>query len=403
MPAFEEARRLILDHVIPMASESVNLLDAGGRVLAETVTSSYDLPNYDNSAMDGFAVHTEDCRKGVTLRISGSLHAGSESFVLEPGCVAKIMTGAPIPAGCDAVIPLEEVEEKAGEIRIKTTVCKHQHIRFSGEDVKKGEVILSPGTPIRPAEISMLASCGRTSVAVYRQPRVAILVTGDELIEAGDPMMSGKVVNSNGLSLAAAVKECSAIPVSLGIARDTHADHIEKMTEGLKADVLITSAGVSTGTRDFVREALAALSMEPVFEKVAMKPGEPTCFGMRGEKPVFCLPGNPVASLVTFEELVRPALLKMMGHRRVLRPLFPAIVQEEIQKKSGKTVFLRVQLAVVQGKRVAFSAGSQKTGMLKTMIRSDGLAVLPADRTVFSPGEEIQVHLLSDNGDMLEA
>lgn len=403
MPAFEEARRLILDPLTLLVPEPVILHESLGRVMAEALIASWSLPSYDNSAMDGFAVCTEDCSEGAILRLCGVSHAGSPAPPLEPGGAIKIMTGAPIPAGCDAVIPWEDIEESSGEIKIKTPVCKYQHIRRAGEDVQKGEEILARGTVIRPAEINMLASSGKVSVTVYRRPKVAIVVTGDELIEAGEPLEPGKVINSNELSLAAAVKECGAIPVLLGIARDTHASHIEKMTEGLKADVLITSAGVSTGTRDLVREILMTLGMKLIFHGVDMKPGGPTCFGLQDGRPIFCLPGNPVASLVTFEELVRPALLKMMGHRKVLKPLLPAILQEKVQKRPGKTLFLRVQLVTVGGKRLAYSAGNQKTGMLKTMVRSDGLAMLPADGTVFSPGDEIQVHLLSGENEMLEA
>jgi molybdopterin molybdotransferase len=301
------------------------------------------------------------------------------------------------------VVPLEDAEEHDGYVHIARPVSGNQHIRFAGEDVRCGEVILASGTVIRPPEISALASCGKATVAVYRRPRVAILSTGDELIEIGEPPARGKVVDSNGISLAAAVRECGAIPVILGIARDNHASHLEKMTVGLRADVFVTSAGVSVGERDLVREVLADLGMRQIFYGVDMRPGAPTCFGLKDKTPVFCLPGNPVASMIVFEEFIRPALLKMMGHRRVLKPFLRAILQDRVRKKPGKIRFLRVRLESAQGKWLAYSAGEQSTGRLKTMLRADGIALLPADQTAFSPGDEVDVHVISTETEMLEA
>ena len=189
----------------------------------------------------------------------------------------------------------------------------------------------------------------------------------------------------------------------LGVARDNHASHLEKMLEGLKADVLITSAGVSAGERDLVREVLAELGMRQIFRWVDISPGAPTCFGVKNGKPIFSLPGNPVASMITFEEFVRPALLKMMGHQRVLKPLLRAILQEGARKRAGKIKFLRVRLESVGGKLLAYSAGDQNTGILKTMLLADGLAVLPAERVSFSAGDEVEVHRISEDAEMLEA
>jgi molybdopterin molybdotransferase len=248
----------------------------------------------------------------------------------------------------------------------------------------------------------MLASFGKAYLPVYRKARVAILSTGDELIELGEPLQAGRIINSNAFSLAAAVMEIGAHPVIVGIARDNRESHREKMLEGLKADALITSAGVSAGDRDLVREILAELGVEQVFWRVDIKPGGPTAFGMKDGKPVFSLPGNPVSTMVTFEEFVRPALLRMMGHKRVIKPFVRAVLQSKARKKSGKINFLRVKLASENGRYLAYSSGDQHTGILKTMLMADAIAVLPADRSDFSPGEEVDVHILSGNVELLE-
>ena len=403
MPSFEEARRLILNNVTALDSERVDLLESLGRVTAEEIMAPWNLPACDNAAMDGYAIRSADCQQPASLRITGFVPAGAmASAPVEAGCAIKIMTGAPIPQGCDTVVPFEDAEECEDRVRIPAHMVQGQHIRLAGEDVRRGETVIPSGKVVRPAEISMMAACGKAQVSVYRKPTVAILSTGDELLEAGTPLVPGKVVDSNGLSLAAGVRACGALPVMLGIARDTHASHVEKMTAGLKADAFITSAGVSAGERDLVREVLAELGMRQVFRSVEIGPGAPTCFGLKDGKPIFCLPGNPVASIITFEEFVRPALLKMMGHRRVLKPLVPAILQEEVRKKRGKIKFLRVRLESANGKLLAYSAGDQNTGILKTMLMADGLAVLPAERVAFSVGDEVEVHRISEDAELLE-
>lgn len=404
MPTFEEARSTILNSVAPLGVERVTILDSLGRVIAEELVAPWDMPLCDNSAMDGYAVQSADCTEiPARLRVTGYIPAGGEvTGPVEPGCAIRIMTGAPLPPGCDAVVPIEETDGGEETVTIAASVKPRQHIRFTGEDIRGGSTVLQPGTLIRPAEISLLASFGKAFVPVYRKPRVAILSTGDELIELGEPLSKGKIVNSNALSLAAAVREIGAIPQILGIARDNRESHREKMLEGLKADAMITSAGVSAGDRDLVRDVLGELGVTQLFWKVDMKPGGPTAFGTYQGKPVFSLPGNPVSTMITFEELARPALLRMMGHRRVLKPLVKAVLQTEFRKKPGKLHFLRVKLAVADGKYLAFSSGDQNTGILKTMLLADAIALLPAEPSVFSPGYEVDVHILSGNVEMLE-
>jgi molybdopterin molybdotransferase len=247
---------------------------------------------------------------------------------------------------------------------------------------------------VRPYEINMLACLGMEDIEVVRRPTVAIVATGDELIALGDRPVPGRIVNSNSYSLAAAIGGVGALPLLLGIAGDNLPVLREKLAEGLKADVLITSAGVSMGDRDLVREVLAELGVEIQFWKVKVKPGKSLAFGVLGEKLVFALPGNPVSAMLTFEEFAAPALLKMMGHRQPVKLLLPAVLQGEIRKKLGETHLVRVRLEYSGGKYLAWSAGKQDTGRLKTLLQANALAVLPAEREYFAAGEEIQVHLL---------
>ncbi|BCR03292.1 molybdopterin molybdenumtransferase MoeA [Desulfuromonas versatilis] len=397
MPAsFEQARTLILENVAPLGTERVSLLEAAGRILAETVTAPWDMPRYDNSAMDGYAVRAADCAPGAELVLTGYIPAGGiPEPAVEPRCAVKIMTGGPIPPQCDAVVPFEQAEETKGRVTLRGEVRRRDHIRFRGEDIATGAQVLTPGTLLRPAEINLLASFGKPFVTLYRRPRVAILSTGDELVELGERLDVGKIVNSNALSLAAAVKEVGGEPFLLGIARDNAESLREKLVEGLRADVLITSAGVSAGDLDLVRDILAELGVEQVFWKVEIRPGRPTAFGLRGTQPVFSLPGNPVATMITFEEFVRPALLKMMGHLCPIKPYVKAALSEPVRKKLGRVQFLRVCVERKEGCLVVASSGDQHTGILRTMVRANGIATLPADRDRFEPGEEVDVHLIT--------
>ena len=395
MVSFEEARSIILDNVQTIGTERIHLLEATGRVLAEDATAPWDMPLWDNSAMDGYAVRSGDClATPCRLRVTGFLSAGAKAdgITVEPGCTVRIMTGAPTPAGCDAVVPVEETDDGKEEVTLLETVKKGQHIRFRAEDVAAGVIFVPAGTAIRPPEVNMLAGFGLALVPVYRRPVVAILSTGDELVELGTTPGPGEIINSNTLSLAAAVHEAGCIPRIIGIARDNRESHLEKLSEGLKADVLITSAGVSAGDCDLVRDILEELGAKQLFWKVGIKPGGPTAFALFGSTPVFSLPGNPVSTMITFEEFVRPALLKMQGHRRVLRPLFKAVLREGLKKKTGKVQIVRLRLEKEGGRWYATSAGNQQTAILRTMVDAQAFAVLPAESSGFADGDEVDVH-----------
>jgi molybdopterin molybdotransferase len=400
---FDDARRIILQQMAPLGPERVPTLAAAGRVLATDCIAPWDMPQWDNSAMDGYAVRTADCADlPVTLAVRGYIPAGETADApLQPGCAIRIMTGAPIPAGADAVVPVEETEEGDGTVRLLEPVKAGQHIRFRGEDVQAGQVVIPAGTSIRSPQAGMLASMGKGMVAVHRRPTVAIVSTGDELLELGEPPSPGMIINSNSIALAAAVTEAGGIPLVLGIARDNRESHRQILSQGLQADMLVTSAGVSAGDRDLVREVLAELGVRQLFWKVEIKPGRPTAFAMAGRVPVFSLPGNPVSSMITFEQFVRPAILRMTGHRGVFRPLATAVLTHEVRKKPGRLHFHRVVLRHEEGRLLASSSGDQNTGIMTTMVNANAIALLPADRDHFPAGSEVTVQILDRSFEML--
>jgi molybdopterin molybdotransferase len=404
MPSFEQARATILGHVSELEPEPVALLEAIGRVLAGDVVAPCDLPRWDNSAMDGYAVRAVDTSAGAGLRVASYIPAGSHaSEVVPPGAAAKILTGAPLPPGADTIVPVEDAEEREGTVFVPRDVRRGAHVRRKGEDIRAGETILARGTVVGPPEVSLLASLSRLSIPVVRRARVAILSTGDELVSPGEPLAPGEIYDSNGLAVAAAVAQLGGVPVNLGIARDDRASLREALAEGLRADALVTTAGVSMGDRDLVREVLQELSVRQVFWKIDIKPGRPTAFAVHGPRPVFSLPGNPVSTLLTFDQFVRPALLKMMGHRAVLRPLVAAVFQEDFARKPGRVGFLRVRLERRDGALLARTSGNQETGILKTMLQADGIAIVPAEKGNVRAGDVVDVQVLRAGGEARHA
>jgi len=396
MPTFEAARKTILDQCRRLAEERVPVLAAVGRVLATDVSVPWAMPRWDNSAMDGFAVRSADCAAPTRLRVTGYLAAGARpGAAIGPGEAVKIMTGAPLPPGADAVVRLEDCQEEGGAVVLRIPVRARAHVRSEGEDLRAGEVALPAGTIVGPAEASLLASVACLAVPVVRRPRVAVLSTGDELVPPGAPLEPGQIHDSNSLAVAAAVLEAGAEPVPLGIARDDRAALREKLGRGLEADALVTTAGVSMGDRDLVRAILDELGVRQVFWQVDIKPGRPVAFATRGATLVFSLPGNPVSTLLTFEQFVRPALLRAAGHRRVLRPLRRAVLAHPIRNKPGRVAFVRVQLSRrPDGALVASSAGDQDTGILRTQLRADGIAVIPAESGDLAAGDSVDVQVI---------
>jgi molybdopterin molybdotransferase len=403
MITVEEALDKILSRIEPLGSERVSILEALGRVMAEDIYAHRDIPPLDNSGMDGYAARSEDIENAssnhpVRLEVIEDLPAGSiPKKRVEKGRAIRIMTGAPIPKGADTIVPVEDTKREDGFVSIFQTVPPGEYIRKAGEDVRKGECAISRGDLIRPAEVGMLASVGRSFVSVYQRPLVAILCTGEELVDVDGDLEEVKIISSNSYTLAAQVRDCGAIPIQLGIARDQKKEIREKLVQGMRADVLISSAEVSVGDYDFVKEALNELGMEMVFWRVAMKPGKPLAFGTIQGKPVFGLPGNPVSSMVSFEQFVRPSLLKMMGHSQLFRPVIEAILKGDIQKKPGRRHFIRASVSFEKDRYSVTLMGAQGSGILKSMARANGLIIIPEDREIVRAGETVKVQVLDRN------
>jgi molybdopterin molybdotransferase len=413
----EQALDKILNNITALDVEERPILETLGQVLAEDVLSTIDVPPADNSAMDGYAVRSADI-KGATpgtprnLKVIDMVIAGAVAKkTLQPGTAIRIMTGAPTPPGADTVVAFEETDEteRSGsgnavpaEIGILKEEKKGSNIRLAGESVRKGAKVLAKGAVIRPAEIGVLASIGRSKVKVIRRPIVAILATGDEITSLGEPLPEGKIYNSNTYSVAAQVMREGGIPKLLGIALDNEPSVVEKIGQGLDADLLVTIGGVSKGDYDLVKTVLAKQG-EIVFWQVRSKPGKPLAFGTirRMDKGKFTkdlphlgLAGNAVSSMVNYELFVRPAILKMMGRKNLAGPTVEAILEDDIKNDDGRRVFARVIVDQRDGQYHARITGPQGSGILTSMTLANGLAIVPEDTLVARKGDRIQVMML---------
>jgi molybdopterin molybdotransferase len=391
---------LVLADLPRVGTEYVVLPQAVGRVLAAPVQASRDVPPFRNAAMDGFAVRAADvaaagAQAPVTLRILEVVGAGAlPRHTVAAGTATKIMTGSLMPDGADAVVRVEDTTEQDGSVRVLVSVAPGVSVRHPGEDMRAGETVLTPGRELRPADIGLLASLGVAVVPVARRPSVAILATGDELVDLGQPLGPGQIVNSNAYTLAAAVEEAGGAPRLLGIVRDTPEATRGAFGEALANDMVLSTGGVSMGTFDLVRQTLADLGVIERFWKIAQKPGKPLTFGMRDRVPVFGLPGNPVSSLVCFYLYVRPALRAMMGFERLHLPTVTAIADEDIKTAPGLTEFVRCMLDGELGAYRARVTGSQSSGVLRSMSLGHGLIIAPPEVGTIARGSTVRVMLL---------
>ena len=397
MLTVEEAVEQILSRVEPLPTEWVDLQATLGRVLGEPVISRREIPPWPNSSMDGYALRSEDAQAtNAPLRVVLQIPAGTmPARTVGPGEAARIFTGAPMPPGADAVIPQEEVRVEGDRIVATRPVRAGDFVRAAGEDVRVGDALLEPGRMIGPAEIGMLATLGRPRVRVHRRPRVAILSTGDELAELGTEPGPGQIPNSNTYTLMAQVSEAGGDPVNLGLARDRREDIEARLDWGRAADVLLSSAGVSVGEFDLVKDALTRLGATLHLWRVSMRPGKPITFGSLGGRPIFGLPGNPVSAMVTFELFVRPALRKLAGHARLARPTVRARALAPIPNPGSRRGYLRVTVTPDDGGYGVRLTGDQGSSILKSMVLADGLAIVPPDTTV-EPGGSVEVILLRE-------
>ncbi len=400
MISVEEAVRLVLKQVHPLPGEKIPIPESVGRILFEDVQAARTVPPFANSAMDGFAVRWQDVARAsaenpACLRIVEEIAAGYVAKrAVRKGSAIKIMTGAPIPRGADTIVRVEHAESSGDQVRIHKVDGRAAHIRRAGEDIRKGQTILRKGKLLTSADIGLLASVGKSRVRVYRRPSVAVISTGDELLEVADPPRRGKIVNSNSYTLAAAIREAGAIAVPLGIVRDKRSKLAAAFQKALRYDAVMTSGGVSVGDYDFVKEALGDVGVEMQFWKVAQRPGHPMAFGRMGQKPIFGLPGNPVSSMVSFLLYARPALLKMMGYTKLFLPVIQASLEDDLKKSLGLKEFIRCQIRYDGDCAFASSTGTQSSGVLRSLSLAHGLIVAREDQALLEKGSQVPVILI---------
>jgi molybdopterin molybdotransferase len=408
MISVEEAREKILANVKVLEAETRPILTALGQALAEDVVSDMDIPPLDNSAMDGYAVRADDT-KGAgrkspkILKVIDTVAAGSISQKrIIPGTAIRIMTGAPLPEGAEAVVKFEDTDEQErggnmSEIGILSGAPKGKNVRCGGGDIKKGTTVMVRGTTLRPAHIGVLASLGRPEVKVYRRPKVAVLATGNELEQIGRPLTPGKLYNSNSYSIAAGVIKYGGVPDVLGIALDREDSLTEMVRRGLSADMLITTGGVSMGDYDLVKDVLVKEGKISFWE-VRLKPGKPIAFGTfpgkSGDIPHLGLPGNPVSAMVTFEIFAGPCILKMLGKKNFEKATVEATLEDTVENEDSRRVYARAVLEKRNGQYFARTTGPQGSGILTSMSQANALVVVPESIPLAKAGDKVQAILL---------
>lgn len=399
----EEAQKLLLDKVQPTQEEVVDLKMCLGRILAQDIHAQDPVPAFDRSPLDGYAVRAEDIagaskEKPITLKVIGEVPAGHVAPIsLEPMTAMKIMTGAPIPPGADAVIRKEDTDEGTKEVRIFVSLTAKSNIAHAGEDVKAGEKVLSQGMLLHSGAVGILAALGVKQVPVFRKPKVALLCTGEELVDVGSPLAPGKIYNSNLYGLAAAIQEAGGEPYILGTVSDDVEAIKEKLQQGVeKADLVVSTGGASVGDYDLISAAYEELKAEVLFQRVAMKPGTPALAAQKEGKLLLGLSGNPAAALISFELLARPVILMMGGRTCWQRPRVKGIMMEDFLKRGGPRRFLRSQVHWEDGAYRVYLTGRQSPGVLKSILHCNALVDVPAGSPPLKVGQEVEVILLWD-------
>jgi molybdopterin molybdotransferase len=410
MLSVAEAVARIIDGVPPRAVERVPLLDALGQVLATPIVAPLTLPPWDNSAMDGYAVRAADIgdasdARPTVLRVVETIAAGQfPSVTVGAREAARIMTGAPMPDGADSVVRVEDTDGGLTHVSVRTVRGTHgsgRNVRPRGEDIRVGETVLPAGTPIGAAQIGVMAAVGAASVDVFRRPRVAFFGSGDELVDLDqfhEALAGRKIVSSNNYAVHALIRSAGAVPVNLGIAPDSR-DALRAMLERTAgSDAIVTTAGISVGEFDFLRDVLAGLGAEMKFWKVRMRPGAPVAFGSLGGIPWLGLPGNPVSTMVTFELFARPLLRRMLGYARLFRRPVPVVLEAPVAIAAPLTHFLRAIVRVRDdGMLSARLTGPQGSGILTSMSLANALLVVPEDRLHSAAGDVLHALLLTDD------
>lgn len=404
MRSVEEHLQSVLAGVTPLSPLDVTLVDARGCVLAEDVTAPWPLPAFDNASTDGYAVKASDLLtasdgKPVVLRVIDDVPAGYRaSMELREGAAIRIMTGAPLPEGAEAVVPMDWTDGGMPEVRITRSIARGANVHRRGDDVPLGEVVCGAGTVLGPREIALLAAVGRGRVSVHPQPRVVIISIGSELVEPGAPLSPGLVADSNGVTIAAAVQEAGAIAYRVGPLREDATTLLATLEDQLvRADLIVTTGGVSAGAYDTVKAVLSRLGTVD-FTRVAIQPGTPQGHGTLGPEhtPIFTLPGNPVSAYVSFEVFVRPVIRRMLGHENIYRPVVRAVLVDPMPSPAGRRQFARGILSVEEGRYVVRPAGGHGAHMLGGLARANALVVVPEDVTEVKPGTAVAVLRLDE-------
>ncbi len=397
MISADEAIKIILDNTKLLPIEKIFINEALGRILAEDIFSPYNIPYADNSAMDGYALKAEDTKGAnrdnpAKLKIIGVIPAGKVfKGKMHSGEACKIMTGGIIPDGADCIARKEICREENGYVYVYEELKKGKDLRKSGEDIKEGECVLKKGTKITPAVIGVLASVGKSNIYVYKRPRVSIIISGDEIADIDEPVIKGKVKNSNTYSLMALLKESKGIPINCGIIKDDKENLKKTIIENLNSDIILSTGGVSVGDYDYTKDVIKEIGFNIHFWRLKIKPGKPLLFATLNDKLYFGIPGNPVSTMVVFYNFIMPAILKMQGFKNIFLPEREAILAEDIKKKDSRREYIRGILYEKNGKLYVKSTGPQGSGILKSMVLGNCFIVVSEEQKIIKKGELVKV------------